>query len=88
MSFTLILAVTAAVAGTMGYLAARKKSNEPEAPSTKRKDEKQNEHDEGEEKDEYGKPPPAVSKPKEKAAVAAKPGSKGAVKEETAEEKV
>ena len=96
MSFTLILAVTAAVAGSMGYLAARKKSNEPEAPPTKRKNEKQNEHDEHdghdehdehEEKDEYGKPPPAVSKPKEKVAVAAKPGSKGAVKEETAEEK-
>jgi hypothetical protein len=89
MSFTLILVVTAAVAGSMGYLAARKKSNEPEAPPTKRKNEKQNEHDEDEEeeKDEYGKPPPAVSKPKEKVAVASKPGSKSAVKPETAEEK-
>ena len=62
MSFTLILAVTAAVAGSMGYLAARKKSDEPEAPPPKRKNEKKNEHDEQdeEEKDEYGKPPPAV----------------------------
>ena len=90
MSFTLILAVTAAVAGSMGYLAARKKGDEPEAPPTKRKNEKKNEQDEDdehEEKDEYGKPPPAVVKPKEKVAAAAKPGSKGAVKPETAEEK-
>lgn len=92
MSFTLILAVTAAVAGSMGYLAARKKSDEPEAPP-KRKNEKKNEHDDHdeheheEEKDEYGKPPPAVIKPREKVAAASKPSNKGAVKTETAEEK-
>lgn len=84
MSFTLILVVTAAVAGSMGYLAARKKSDQLEAPPKKRKNDEQDEHDE-EEKDEYGKPPPALLKPKEKAA--AKPGGKGAVKPETAEEK-
>lgn len=87
MSFTLILAVTAAVAGSMGYLAARKKSDEPELEPGKRKNELRERNEDDEEKDEYGKPPPEPSKPKEKAAAASKPGSKGAAKQETAEEK-
>jgi hypothetical protein len=92
MSFTLILAVTAAVAGTMGYLAARKKGDEPEGPPKKRNDEnKRDDHDEDEkeekeEKDEYGKPPPEV-KVTAKIKPGPKPGGNGAVKPETAEEK-
>ncbi len=98
MSFTLILAVTAAVAGSIGYFAARKKSVEPDAPPKQRKDEKNSEkkdkdehdfsgdEDEKDEKDEYGKPPPEV-----KAIARIKPGpkpsGKGAPKQETAEEK-
>jgi hypothetical protein len=98
MSFTLILAVTAAVAGTMGYFAARKKGDEPDAPPKQRKDEKHLENkdkkdkDEQEidrdedEKDEYGKPPPEKrSAPKIKPGP--KPGGKGAPKQETTEEK-
>ncbi len=87
MSFTLILAVTAAVAGSMGYLAARKKSDEPQLGPPKRKNELRERNEDDEEKDEYGKPPPEPIKPKEKGAAAAKPGAKGAVKQETAEEK-
>ncbi len=90
MSFTLILAVTAAIAGSMGYLAARKKDNEPEARPKKRNDENENREDdkdgdEKEEKDEYGKPPPA--KPIQKIKPGPKSGAKPAVKQETAEEK-
>jgi hypothetical protein len=91
MSFTFILAVTAAVAGSMGYLAARKKGDEPEGPQKKRNDENErDEHDEDEkdEKDEYGKPPPDLAKkPPVKVVATTKPGGKGAVKQETAEEK-
>ncbi len=87
MSFTLILVVTAAVAGSMGYLAARKKSDEPQLGPPKRKNELRERNEDDEEKDEYGKPPPEPSKPKEKAAAASKPGGKGAAKQETAEEK-
>jgi hypothetical protein len=82
MSFTLILAVTAAVAGSMGYLAARKKDHEPEAGLKKRNDESD---DEKEEKDEYGKPPPA--KLVQKVNPAPKSGAKAAGKPETEEEK-
>lgn len=81
MSFTLILAVTAAVAGSMGYFAARKKSDEPEAPPKKRE---RDDHDHEEEKDEYGKPPPPL-KPIAKARPEA--SAKAAPKPETAEEK-
>jgi hypothetical protein len=91
MSFTLILAVTAAVAGSMGYFAARKKGDEPDALPPKRKDEldrkEKDEHDfsrEEDEKDEYGKPPPELKKT---AAVKAapKPGGKGPSKPEKPE---
>lgn len=92
MSFTFILAVTAAVAGSMGYFAARKKGDEPGALPPKRRDETEKKHkDEHEierdedEKDEYGKPPP---EPKKIAAVKLDPKSgKGAPKPETSEEK-
>ena len=97
MSFTLILAVTAVVAGSMGYFAARKKDNEPDVAPKKRKDEdedekKKHEHDfsrdedEKDEKDEYGKPPPEV-KAASKIKPGPKPSGKGAPKPETAEEK-
>ena len=92
MSFTLILAVTAAVAASMGYLAARKKDHEPRALPGKRnheldrhKDEEEDDEDEKEEKDEYGKPPPA--KPIQKIKPGPKSGAKPAVKQETPEEK-
>lgn len=95
MSFTLILAVTAAIAGSMGYFAARKKPDEADAPPKKRKDEDESgkknkdEHEieqDEDEKDEYGKPPPE-RKAAAKVKPGPKPGAKGAVKEETAEEK-
>jgi hypothetical protein len=90
MSFTLILAVTAAVAGSMGYFAARKKGEEPEAPRKKNenkkdKDEHEIERDE-DEKDEYGKPAPEV-KAIPRIKPGPKPGGKNAPKPETAEEK-
>lgn len=97
MSFTLILAVTAAVAGSMGYFAARKKGDEPAAPPKKRDDEKKNkdedkdkdEHEierDEDEKDEYGKPPPEL-KTFAKIKPGPRPNGKGAPKPETAEEK-
>lgn len=90
MSFTLILVVTAAVAGSMGYFAARKRDHEPEP--RKRHDEHDHHHgddkddDEKEEKDEYGKPPPARPAPKNKPGP--RSGAKAAVKPETEEERV
>jgi len=94
MSFTLILAVTAAVAASMGYLAARKKDHEPRALPGKRNhqlegrkddEEDDDEKEEKEEKDEYGKPPPA--KPIQKIKPGPKSGAKPAGKQETPEEK-
>ncbi len=60
MSFTLLLAVTAAVAASMGYLAARKHGDEDEAPP-----------DSGGEKKEGGK---QEEKPRQRPAPAAKKG--------------
>jgi hypothetical protein len=97
MSFTLILAVTAAVAGSMGYFAARKKDDEPEGAPKKRKDEHEKTDNRGDkdeheierdedEKDEYGKPPPEP-KPIARIKPGPKVNAKGAPKPETAEEK-
>ena len=63
MSFTLLLAVTAAVAASMGYLAARKHGDEDDAPPDSRdeasaKHRKDGDKDRKKEKDRDGDPPP------------------------------
>lgn len=72
MSFTLLLAVTAAVAASMGYLAARKHGEEDSAPDSGdrkdrgEKDEKSDKKKDDRKKNESDAPPP---KPAKKAAV-------------------